>query len=400
MEEKNHRVYLAIPAYDGHIESTLVPPIYQSYKYGMVDYHIRGHSLLAYNFNMLWYDAINNREKEGYTHFAMIHSDITPQDDWLKIMLEELEKYQGDVISAVSPIKSTQGLTSTGIQINVDDHPWAVRRLTLSEIHELPETFTDEHLVINTGLFVADIRKPWAEKICFTIKDRIRKKPDGKYQPQVLSEDWAFSMQVRELGGKLLSTRKVELRHYGRAGFVNSKAWGSEKEDPAWTKNKTDTSTDKLEILTYPAHKEILTTPCEDVNFPEFDSSIFDRMIEAMIGWKYQKMVGVGLAAPQIGISKKFFIMSPKARIEEIKRVVNPSIVRHGKSVLLVKEGCMSFPGELKEIPRYEIIDVIYFTEKGVLVRETLKRWEAVVFQHEFDHIQGTPCMLKKFENT
>lgn len=204
-------------------------------------------SLLCYGFNSLWAGALNARATMGVTHFAMIHADIVPEPFWLDILLEEMTRLSADVVSAVIPIKSTQGLTSTGID-NLYD-PWHPRRLTMAEIMRLPETFNNcccletmpespddvPALLINTGLFLVDLRKAWVEEATFTIHDRIIKIGE-EYQAQVQSEDWVFSRFLADVGARVFATRKVKLTHVGEYAYPNDSAWGHWETDQLWNK--------------------------------------------------------------------------------------------------------------------------------------------------------------------
>src|ERR1700730_152109 len=186
-------------------------------------------SLLARGFNTLWTKALAER-KNGLTHFLMLHADVVPWDDgWLTQLHQEMVRIGAQVLSAVSPLKDWKGLTSTAL----DETP--MRRLTMAEIMARPETFTDPDLLINTGMLLVDMRGDWVEQVYFTIKDGIRKNPDGSYTVLTESEDWGFSRQARRLGVQLWATRKVKLAHRGVGQgdiWTNFQAWGTEAHDP------------------------------------------------------------------------------------------------------------------------------------------------------------------------
>lgn len=193
-------------------------------------------SLLAHAFNCLWCVALNMRADKGITHFAMQHADLAPEVHWVNRLLEEMNATGADLVSAVVPIKSTHGVTSTAI---CSGDPYEVeRRLTMREVMKLPATFDaesvgypDRALLVNSGCFLVDFTKPWVEKVRFQISNEIRRGPDGSFQPRVNPEDWDFSRQVHRFGGKVVATRKVKIDHYGRHGFGNHSAWGSYEMD-------------------------------------------------------------------------------------------------------------------------------------------------------------------------
>lgn len=192
-------------------------------------------SLLAQSFNVLWAGALNMARETKVDYFAMIHSDVEPNGYWLDEMVDELEAHRLDVLSAIVPIKNTKGLTSAGYERETPDD-WRIGgRFTMTEVFQLPTTFTKEHvgreLVMNTGCWVCRFNPEWATKVCFTIRDRIVQQPDGGYLAEVVPEDWDVSRQFRSLNLKLGLTRRVKLGHRGTAIFGNDKPWGSYEYD-------------------------------------------------------------------------------------------------------------------------------------------------------------------------
>ena len=95
---------------------------------------------------------------------------------------------------------------------------------------------------------------------------------------------------------------------------------------------------------------------------------------------------GIGLAAPQVGIDKSFFIMGDKTRY---KLIVNPKIIETGKEEGLITEGCLSFPGLFLKVLRPLNCVVEYVNNKGETVNEKLEGMMSRVFQHETDHLNG-----------
>ena len=103
---------------------------------------------------------------------------------------------------------------------------------------------------------------------------------------------------------------------------------------------------------------------------------------------------GMGLSAVQLGILKRFFVISYKkddGTFEEYK-VVNPKIVSNSEEMIYVEEGegCLSINRYVEGIvPRYARVSIEYFDEfgepKAIRVREEI----AVAFQHEIDHLDG-----------
>ena len=103
---------------------------------------------------------------------------------------------------------------------------------------------------------------------------------------------------------------------------------------------------------------------------------------------------GCGLSANQVGINKRFFIAKIDGKICVFH---NPFILSHGKSEVETPEGCLSILDEFgafiyKPKSRWEVIDVEYRDKDFKLIRTTLKRREARIFQHELDHLEGRFC--------
>jgi SAM-dependent methyltransferase len=195
-----------------------------------------GSSLATGNMNGLWAWALNTARKERLDYFAMIHTDIEPEEFWLDALIDELESHDLDVLGVVAPIKDQRGVTSTALA-RPDGDTWRVHaRLTMKEVHRLPETFTSadvgHQLLINTGLWVCRFREEWARKVFFTVNDRIAVDPvSGNYFAQTEPEDWFISRLYHELGLRVGATRKVRLEHRGTMAFTNAIPWGANDHD-------------------------------------------------------------------------------------------------------------------------------------------------------------------------
>jgi peptide deformylase len=103
---------------------------------------------------------------------------------------------------------------------------------------------------------------------------------------------------------------------------------------------------------------------------------------------------GVGLAAPQVGVNRRIFVAHvPAGFVEEDDpefnlTLVNPEIVKgHGRVVAL--EGCLSIPGWVADVPRFETITVKGTDLNNRDVRIKLSGYPARVVQHEIDHLDG-----------
>jgi peptide deformylase len=137
-------------------------------------------------------------------------------------------------------------------------------------------------------------------------------------------------------------------------------------------------------ILLYPDKRlRVRAEPVEKVT-PEVVSLIED-MKETMYA-----APGCGLAAPQIGVALRVFIVDTAAEDEpsDLKVFINPEIVaREGKVVW--EEGCLSFPGVHEEIERAARVTVRATNERGERVELSAEGLLGVAVQHENDHLDG-----------
>lgn len=119
----------------------------------------------------------------------------------------------------------------------------------------------------------------------------------------------------------------------------------------------------------------------------------FDKNLEQLVQDMVETMrlnEGIGLAAPQVNVSKRLFVIDKKLINEEweAEAYVNPKILKvDGSNVL--EEGCLSIPNIRADVNRPFNIEVEYQTLDGKKVREEMDDLLARVFQHEFDHLEG-----------
>lgn len=200
--------------------------------------HAHGkYSILPDNFNAMYIQALNGRVSHGITHFAIIHADVGPENGWLDTLLLEMWEHDADLIGTVIPIKDLRGNTSTALGLK-DDHWHKKRRITMRECANLPATFTREdtglgdeyELLINTGLMVVDVTKKWAHECWFQFQNKIVWE-DNKWMNKCIPEDWDFSHQWNQKGGKTVATRKVAVRHKGSQDYGNEMSFGAWRYD-------------------------------------------------------------------------------------------------------------------------------------------------------------------------
>lgn len=137
----------------------------------------------------------------------------------------------------------------------------------------------------------------------------------------------------------------------------------------------------------------VLRRPSKTVPLPL--SQAHDRLIDDMIA-TMKKAKGVGIAAPQVGMGLRLFIVAPEPSVRYPRApkmapvvMINPDLVKHSKKTVTDWEGCLSIPGLRARVPRYQAIAIEFSTRDGRRLRGKLSGFVARIFQHEFDHING-----------
>jgi peptide deformylase len=127
-----------------------------------------------------------------------------------------------------------------------------------------------------------------------------------------------------------------------------------------------------------------------DLNY-EGLNELIENMFETMYNAE-----GVGLAAPQIGLSIRLFVVDltplgkDEASLIDFRRAfINVHIVEKSGDQELMEEGCLSIPGIHEEVYRKNFIRIQYLDVDGNTHDETYSGYTARVLQHEYDHIDG-----------
>ena len=134
----------------------------------------------------------------------------------------------------------------------------------------------------------------------------------------------------------------------------------------------------------------VLRKKAEEIKRDEIDvKKLSDDMFETM-----ENADGIGLAAPQIGISKRIFVvdgtMLEDEKMKNFKKVfINPTIISESGEDWDFEEGCLSIPNIRENISRKTDIEITYFDENWNQFTEHFDGMRARVIQHEYDHIQG-----------
>lgn len=125
-------------------------------------------------------------------------------------------------------------------------------------------------------------------------------------------------------------------------------------------------------------------------DYPEF-KPLLDNMYETLV-----KAEGVGLAAPQVGLALRLFVVDLRPMADEepkykdyTKTFVNPEIVEYSEEKDTMEEGCLSIPGIHENVSRSTKVRIHYLDENFVAHEEVFEGFEARVIQHEYDHLEG-----------
>ena len=139
-----------------------------------------------------------------------------------------------------------------------------------------------------------------------------------------------------------------------------------------------------LEILKYP--EPVLTKVASPVkNYTGKTASLVVDMLETMYA-----APGVGLAAPQIGVSQRIIVLDVDHENpgKQIYKLVNPVITRSEGEVVW-EEGCLSVVDYTAEVRRAAKVEIVAFDEKEKEVKIEAEGLLAVALQHEIDHLDG-----------
>jgi peptide deformylase (EC 3.5.1.88) len=139
-----------------------------------------------------------------------------------------------------------------------------------------------------------------------------------------------------------------------------------------------------LEIKKYP--DEILKTRASFVD--EINGNI-QKLIDDMIETMY-KANGVGLSAPQVGVSKRIIVVdtSPRQENQSLIVLINPEII-NSEGEIISEEGCLSLPGFITRLQRKQKVFVKGLDKNGKEIEIEAEGLLARAFQHEIDHLEG-----------
>lgn len=122
--------------------------------------------------------------------------------------------------------------------------------------------------------------------------------------------------------------------------------------------------------------------PVEHEPLDDLIADMFDTMYAAQ---------GRGLAAPQIGVMKRVFVMDCGWKEGESRPIamINPTIMAAERVPVVGDEGCLSIPGVLVPVERHKAVTVQWTAPEGDIHMDDFDGFEARCIQHEFDHLNG-----------
>lgn len=138
---------------------------------------------------------------------------------------------------------------------------------------------------------------------------------------------------------------------------------------------------------------KILSEVATDISEGEFGKEL-DETMSSMAMLMYSSQ-GVGLAGPQVGISKRILVADMSAVVgdvygRDLVKMVNPVVQSFSEEVASAEEGCLSFPGLGKKVERALAVHVKFFSPlTGQEESRTFSGWKARIILHEIDHLDG-----------
>lgn len=141
-----------------------------------------------------------------------------------------------------------------------------------------------------------------------------------------------------------------------------------------------------LPILLHPDPR--LKKSCEPIG--DVDAEI-RKLADSMMMTMYDAP-GIGLAAPQVGVLKRIFVMDCASKDEEPapQVIINPEITWASDDINVHNEGCLSLPELFEDIERPASIQLAFLDQDGKPQEMTLDGIQATCAQHEIDHLNGT----------
>ena len=168
----------------------------------------------------------------------------------------------------------------------------------------------------------------------------------------------------------------------------NGGSWSKAEKDLICGEGET------MRVLTVydKADSLVLRTKCAEIRAEELTSDEYNVLAAKMVATVTSpEQDGVGIAGPQVGISRRIVAVQRFDKDGEPFEVYpNIRITSHRGEKEIGPEGCLSIPGKRGNVERYQDIDIAYTSIKTIRdTTETIKGFTAVIFQHECNHLDG-----------
>ena len=143
-----------------------------------------------------------------------------------------------------------------------------------------------------------------------------------------------------------------------------------------------------LDIRLYP--DPVLRKSCKLLSQEELVSSTIQNLIEDMVETLYSHPGTVGITAPQVGMPVRLIVMDVTVKTDRnrFKVLINP-VISYQSQWKYSREGCLSFPDYLVTVKRARKISSSWLSVQGNSCTDDFRDFEAIVLQHELDHLDG-----------
>ncbi len=144
----------------------------------------------------------------------------------------------------------------------------------------------------------------------------------------------------------------------------------------------------------------ILRSISEEIKEIDEELILFCKKLQLMM-WQNK---GVGLAAPQVGTTIRVIATSQREQKKNKDKLlwetimINPNIIERSKETILWEEACISLPNAVGTVKRHKSIQVEFLDIKGKKQSKKYKEFNAVIIQHEIDHLDGVLFIDKREE--
>lgn len=147
------------------------------------------------------------------------------------------------------------------------------------------------------------------------------------------------------------------------------------------------------EIQTGNENKILRTVAQPVLEFDEKLHKIIDEMEETMLTpTKDSEVRGIGLAANQVGLLQRIILITLNvgtSKKQKVVTLINPQILEISDQTICLEEGCLSLPDQFEKVSRPTKVKVRWQNRNGNWCERRLEKWDARVFLHEYDHLEG-----------